>query len=355
MAPQPGGSGGLDIRQVQNRCAFSDTIATTPVAARLAIDGTALALLLVIPWLWSSARRKNPNLDRLLTWHTLGILLFMDALYIVLDILDTVLFNCFIFGLVEYTSLNVALSVLSELSNLLALGIILMPMTLHILHRAGQKNKIVIIINGTALGAVALLMVPFLVVNNMSSIGSESTNASFQDAAHTFAATYYTTYFVAAVIGFLLLFFSLVKAARDFAITLQIKIWTIFTTSLLLLVNLAVVIETYGWAITNKDFSGTAWICFVALFQFLFVLTIFGILQTAISVVMPYVDPTHNATYDPDAHETLVPAVHKRFTYIGEANEPKPSPGVYETQEWLPTSTRSPSNEKTPPTYSYAL
>lgn len=140
--------------------------------------------------------------------------------YIVLDIFDTVLFNCFIFGLVEYTSLNVALSVLSELSNLLALGIILMPLTLHILHRAGQKNKIVIIINGTALGAVALLMVPFLVLNNMSSVGSLSTSASFEHAAHTFAATYYTTYFAAAIVGFLLLFFSLVKAARDFAITL---------------------------------------------------------------------------------------------------------------------------------------
>ncbi|QDS75269.1 hypothetical protein FKW77_000873 [Venturia effusa] len=351
MAPQRGGSGGIDTREVQDRCSFSDTIATTPVVARLAIDGTALALLLVIPWLWSAARRKNPNLNRLLTWHTLGLLLFMDALYVSLDILDTVLFNCFIFGLVEYTSVNVALSVLSELSNLLALGIILIPLTLHILHRAGQNTKIVTVINGTFLGAVALLMVPFLVISNMSSLGSGSTRKPFDEAVHKFGATYYTVYFTAAIVGFLLLFFSLVKAARDFAITLQIKIWTIFTTSLLLLVNLAVVIETFGWVVSDKDFSGTAWICFVALFQFLFVLTIFGILQTAISVVMPYVDPTSNATYDPDAHETLVPAVHKRFTYTGENHESRPSPALYETQDWPSTSTRTHSNDKSSPIF----
>lgn len=140
--------------------------------------------------------------------------------YIALDIFDTVLFNCFIFGLVEYTAVNVALSVLSELSNLLALGIILMPLTLHILHRAGQKTKIVTIINGTVLGTVALLMVPFLAISNMNSIGSESTRPSFESASHKLAATYYSVYFAAAIVGFLLLFFSLVKAARDFAITL---------------------------------------------------------------------------------------------------------------------------------------
>lgn len=116
--------------------------------------------------------------------------------------------------------MNVALSVLSELCNLLALGIILIPMTLHILHRAGQNKKIVTIINSSVLGAVTLLMVPFLVVNNMASIGSESTSSAFLEVAHKIGATYYSVYFAAAIVGFLLLFFSLVKAARDFAITL---------------------------------------------------------------------------------------------------------------------------------------
>jgi ABC-type phosphate/phosphonate transport system permease subunit len=82
MAPRRGGgSGGIDVGPVQNRCSFSDTIGTTTVVARLAIDGTALAFLLVIPWLWFAARRKNPNLKRLLPWHTFGILMVMDSMF----------------------------------------------------------------------------------------------------------------------------------------------------------------------------------------------------------------------------------------------------------------------------------
>jgi hypothetical protein len=114
---------------------------------------------------------------------------------------------------------NVAVSVLSEFSNLLALGIILIPLTLHILHRAGQKTRIVTTINGCVLGVVALMMIPFLIVNNMSNVGSVSSGPSFPVVANKLRATYYLLYFVASTVGSLILFFALLKAAGDIAIT----------------------------------------------------------------------------------------------------------------------------------------
>lgn len=112
-----------------------------------------------------------------------------------------------------------AISVLSEFSNLLALGIILLPLTLHILNRAGQKTRIVTIINSVVLAIVALMMVPFLVVNNMSNVGSISSGPSFPDVANKLGATYYLLYLVASVVGSTILFFALLKAAGDIAIT----------------------------------------------------------------------------------------------------------------------------------------
>lgn len=136
-----------------------------------------------------------------------------------MDILDTALTNCFIIGLDENTKLNVAVSILSEISNLLALGIILLPLTLHVLLRAGQKTRIVTIINGSVLGVVAVMMVPFLIINNMSNIGSISSGPSFPIVANRMGATYYLLYFVASLVGSLVLFFALLKAAGDTAIT----------------------------------------------------------------------------------------------------------------------------------------
>lgn len=80
MAPRRA-SGGTDSGAVQNRCSFSDTIGTKTVVARLAIDGTALAFLLLITYSWLAARKKNPNLQRLLPWYTFGILLVMDSMF----------------------------------------------------------------------------------------------------------------------------------------------------------------------------------------------------------------------------------------------------------------------------------
>jgi hypothetical protein len=114
---------------------------------------------------------------------------------------------------------NVAVSVLSEFSNLLALGIILLPLTLHILYRAGQKTSIVTIINSIVLGVVALVMIPFLIVSNMSNVGSISSGPSFPVVANKVGATYYLLYFVASVVGSVILFFALLKAAGDIAIT----------------------------------------------------------------------------------------------------------------------------------------
>jgi hypothetical protein len=122
----------------------------------------------------------------------------------------------------------------------------------------------------------------------------------------------------------------------------------------LLLGNLAVVVEMFGWAIPEKGLTRSAWIAFVALFQFFFVLTIFGILQTGISAAMPYIDPTSNATYDPQAPEALEPGVHKRFTYTRGSVENQPSPQLYETQ-WVTTSKRAHSNDINQPISPHAL
>jgi hypothetical protein len=118
--------------------------------------------------------------------------------------------------------------------------------------------------------------------------------------------------------------------------------------------NLAVVVETLGWALPFKTFTTPVWIAFVALFQFLFVLTIFGILQTAKSAALPYIDPTSNATYDPECPEALQPGMHKRFTYTGGSAESQPSPHLYETQ-WASTSTRTHTNDANQPISPHAL
>jgi hypothetical protein len=78
MAP---GRGGINVGPVENRCSVSDTIGSKTVLARLTIDGVALAFLLVILWLWLVARTRNPNLKRLLPWHTFGLLLVMDSMF----------------------------------------------------------------------------------------------------------------------------------------------------------------------------------------------------------------------------------------------------------------------------------
>ena len=110
----------------------------------------------------------------------------------------------------------------------------------------------------------------------------------------------------------------------------------------------------FGWAVPEKALTKPAWIAFVALFQFFFVLTIFGILQTGVSAAMPYIDPTSNATYDPQAPKELEPGMHKRFTYTGGSAESRPSPQEYETQ-WASTSTRTHSNDTNQPISPHAL
>jgi hypothetical protein len=133
--------------------------------------------------------------------------------------IDTVLTNCSIIGLVDYARINVAVSVLSEVSNLLVLGIILLPLTLHILHRAGQKARIVTVINSVTFGMVALMLPPFLIINNMSSVDAYTSGPSFPNVATKFGTTYYLLYFVASLTGSIILFFAMMKAAGDIAIT----------------------------------------------------------------------------------------------------------------------------------------
>jgi hypothetical protein len=94
----------------------------------------------------------------------------------------------------------------------------------------------------------------------------------------------------------------------------------------LLISNLAIAIEMFGWVIEPSNFSYKLWIAFQAIFQFFSIITVFGILMTASNVAIPRVDPKHNATYDPDAPEGHL---HTRFTYTGPKVEEAPPP-IYE-------------------------
>ena len=84
-----------------------------------------------------------------------------------------------------------------------------------------------------------------------------------------------------------------------------------------------------GWAISARAIHEGAWIAFLGIFNIFFVLTIFGILKSAESIAIPMVDPTNNATYDPDE-----PALHKRFTYTGSSEIPPAQYHEPQTSQW---------------------
>jgi hypothetical protein len=94
--------------------------------------------------------------------------------------------------------------------------------------------------------------------------------------------------------------------------------------------SLAVVVEMFGWVIISRNLTTNVWIAFQVIFFFFSILTVVGILYTAVSAAIPRVDPRHNATYDPDAPEEQQPGLHRRFTYTGPKSNDQPPP-VYET------------------------
>jgi hypothetical protein len=138
--------------------------------------------------------------------------------FILLQVTAIILSGCSLLPVYDYGNINIADSIFSELSALLSLGIILLPLTRHLLVRAGRIPTLAIKINSITFGVVVLLWIPQVVIDKYLYLTQLSSryyfsNQTLSNASLKLDATYYFLYFVAATIGSFILIGALVKGS----------------------------------------------------------------------------------------------------------------------------------------------
>lgn len=108
-----------------------------------------------------------------------------------------------------------------QLSGFILLVVILLPFTLSLLRQAGQNTRFVKIANTCILVAVGLLLLPYLVVGSLFSLSPWTHQTLHLDLRVIFGliAAYTALYLFASAFGAAFLFFALLKAVGDVALS----------------------------------------------------------------------------------------------------------------------------------------
>jgi hypothetical protein len=140
-----------------------------------------------------------------------------------LSILATVLSNCTTISSLESAELDVAVSIIADIASVLALGIILLPLTTQLLRRTGQVIAHAKLINCCALALVVLIFFPANIISNIVNVSLFSLNplgSPILAAVSTkLVAAYYLMYLVAAIVGSVVMSLVLLGAGKNPAIT----------------------------------------------------------------------------------------------------------------------------------------
>jgi hypothetical protein len=149
---------------------------------------------------------------------------------LILGILLTVLGSCFIVGTLSVAGVSVPASVASGIANLLLLGIVLVPLTRRLLQHGRHQTKIATLVNTIGLVLSTILFVPSIVLANMASIYrftsglDNSSRALVASLSVKFSLAFYTTYFVAALVGSLVLLYALLGGNQKTGLHPRVKV-----------------------------------------------------------------------------------------------------------------------------------
>ena len=118
----------------------------------------------------------------------------------------------------DLVNINIADSILTELTVLLVLGIVLFPLTRHLLIRAGKSPTLPKAMYAISFTVVILVWVPNLILSNYlysNQFGADSVAhyRTLLNASIKLEAAYYVLFFVAVTFGSLILIAALIKGS----------------------------------------------------------------------------------------------------------------------------------------------
>jgi hypothetical protein len=141
--------------------------------------------------------------------------------FYVVAIVATVLTSCSITTTKETAILVIVSTLLLRLAELALLAVVLLPFTMYLLDRAGQKTRFVKVANISVLSAVALFLPPYIVFASLSNL-APWIHPSLVPNTHVnlaLSAAYTCLLLFASAFGGALLLFALIKAVGDVALT----------------------------------------------------------------------------------------------------------------------------------------
>lgn len=244
--------------------------------------------------------------------------------------------------------------IILQLSGVILLAVILLPFTLYLLQQAGQNTGFVKIANTCILSAVGLLLPPYLVIESLFSLLPWTHQTFHLDLRVVLglSAAYTALYLLASVFGVAFLFFALLKAVGDVALSsvrypiltdtsisdtnkLQaVKLWTLFTLSSFVLSNLVWVIDTFGWVLPQRNLPQAGFVIMIVLGHVCLTATFAGMLIVIANCELPQRDTTDDARYDPDDIDVR-PEAKRGFdcTVTAEIDQSSPRYSRYSTAE----------------------
>jgi hypothetical protein len=144
--------------------------------------------------------------------------------YLALGILLTVLGSCFVILPLGIAGISVPASVLSGVANLLLLGITTIPLTRCLFQHTRHDARLPILVNSIGLVLSAVIFVPYIVLSNMASIyrfraGLDKNSRSLVASLSVdLSVAFYTTYFVAALVGSAIIAYALIRAGPNLSL-----------------------------------------------------------------------------------------------------------------------------------------
>jgi hypothetical protein len=128
--------------------------------------------------------------------------------------------NCEVTDGKQSVILSVVAEIVLQLAGLLLLAVILLPFTFYLLGRAGQKTRVVGLVNKSVLVVVALLLPAYLVTGSLFSLSPWIHHVKLP-GVHVIldiSTTYTCVFLFGSVLGALLLLVSLLKTVGDIAL-----------------------------------------------------------------------------------------------------------------------------------------
>ena len=145
--------------------------------------------------------------------------------FYVIAIVVTVLTSCSITTTKETAILVIVSTLFLRLAELALLAVVLLPYTMYLLDRAGQKTRFVKIANISVLSAVTLFLPPYMVFTSLSNLAPWIRPSLVPDVHVNLAlSTAFTCLLIfASAFGGALLLFALIKAVGDVALS---SVWS---------------------------------------------------------------------------------------------------------------------------------